>query len=590
MRSVKIERIAVNCVQDFFNHSDVLDDYIFQNDREPIWDGDIMIKWENGATTKVYTQVKGKTVKQLPKKPTYPVSVSNLRNYKQDGGIAYFVVYIISTDECFFYYALLTPMKLQKFIKSANGKGQTSIPLKPINAKSTQEFETEFKDFDINCKRQTSFAGQRPMSLDEALKKGHKINIPLSGCDNQEKAIEYILNNPICLYAEINSGDYKSFYPIGYEEYNIVPIQTIHKPVSVGDVVYFNEYTKQFQKDSITIRIGECMDFTILNQDGKPRGTVNFHRSCKRVSQIINELKFIHSVTLFGHIKIGDFILNINDNKAGSLNNEVKYWLRVEQLFERLHISLELDISEFSDKDFGNLELLMKGILDKKEISQSKEIGLITTADIGKYTILLYVEKQKNGKYIIDDFFVGARKLAFTYSEDNTEQKLATSMFSLVFNHKDFPSFINVDYSILVSSYDEMKQYNPYLTDRANNEMLVLLNTYDQQEIKDNKMLKAAYEINDWIVNTNDKNHELNIVNKMQIIKRARELSSDDMGILLDLTEKAQMSDDMKTAIQLLLNNQKAAKHYFNRLKDNEKRFFESLPIYHFWENENIKN
>jgi len=317
---------------------------------------------------------------------------------------------------------------------------------------------------------------------------------------------------------------------------------------------------------------------------------VNFHRSCKRVSQIINELKFIHSVTLFGHIKIGDFILNINDNKAGSLNNEVKYWLRVEQLFERLHISLELDISEFSDKDFGNLELLMKGILDKKEISQSKEIGLITTADIGKYTILLYVEKQKNGKYIIDDFFVGARKLAFTYSEDNTEQKLATSMFSLVFNHKDFPSFINVDYSILVSSYDEMKQYNPYLTDRANNEMLVLLNTYDQQEIKDNKMLKAAYEINDWIVNTNDKNHELNIVNKMQIIKRARELSSDDMGILLDLTEKAQMSDDMKTAIQLLLNNQKAAKHYFNRLKDNEKRFFESLPIYHFWENENIKN
>jgi hypothetical protein len=587
MRSVKIERIAVNCVRDFFNHSDVLEDYISQNDREPIWDGDIMIKWENGSTTKVYTQVKGKTVKQLPKKPTYPVCVSNLKNYKQDGGIAYFVVYIISTDECFFYYALLTPMKLQKFIELANGRGQVSIPLKSINTKSAQEFEIEFKGFDINCKRQTSFAGQRPMSLDEALKKGHKINIPLSECDNQEKAIEYILNNPICLYAEINSGDYKSLYPIGYEEYNIVPIQTIHEPVSVGDVVYFNEYTKQFQKDSVTIRIGECMDFTIHIQDGKPKETVNFHRSCKRVSQIVNELKFIQSVTLFGHIKMGGLVLNINDdgNNAGRLNKEAEYWLRIEQLFNKLHISLELDISEFSDRDFGNLELLMKGILDKKEISQSKEIDLITTADVGKYTILLYAEKQKNGKYIIDDFFVGARKLAFAYAGDNADQKLATSMFSLVFNHKDFSSFINVDYNILASSYDEKKQCNPYLTDRANNDMLVLLNTYDKIEIKNKEMLKAAYKINDWIVNTNDKNHELNIVNKMQIIKRERELSEEEANILFDLAEKTQLTDDMKTAIQLLLNNQKAAEYYFNRLKDNEQRFFESLPIYHFWKN-----
>ena len=585
MRSVKIERIAVNCVRDFFNHSDVLEDYISQNDREPIWDGDIMIKWENESTTKVYTQVKGKTVKQLPKKPTYPVCVSNLKNYKQDGGIAYFVVYIISTDECFFYYALLTPMKLQKFIELANGRGQVSIPLKSIDAKSAQEFETEFKNFDINCKRQTSFAEQRPMSLDEALKKGHKINIPLSECDNREKAIEYIINNPICLYAEINSGDYKSFYPIGYGEYNIVPIQIIHEPVSVGGVVYFNEYSKEFQKDSFTIRIGECMDFTIHIQNGKPKEIVNFHRSCKIVSQIVNELKFIQSVTLFEHIKIGDLILNINNdgNNTGRLNKEVEYWLRLEQLFYKLHISLELDVSEFSDRDFGNLGLLMKGILDKQEISQSKEINLITTTDIGKYTILLYAEKKENGKYLIDDFFVGARKLAFAYAVDNSGQKLATSMFSLVFNHEDFPSFINVDYSILVSSYNEMKQYNPYLTNRANNDMLVLLNTYDKIEIKNKEMLKAAYEINDWIVNTDDKNHELNIVNKMQIIKRERELSEEETNILFGLLEKAQLADDMKTAIQLLLNNQKAAEYYFNRLKDNEQRFFESFPIYHFW-------
>ena len=56
-----------------------------------------------------------------------------------------------------------------------------------------------------------------------------------------------------------------------------------------------------------------------------------------------------------------------------------------------------------------------------------------------------------------------------------------------------------------------------------------------------------------------------------------------ELNILFDLLEKAQLADDMKVAIQLLLNNQKAAEHYFERLKDDEQKFFESLPIYHFW-------
>jgi hypothetical protein len=589
MDSLKIERTALSCVRNFFNHSNILDDYISENDKEPFWDGNIMIKSENGITSKVPTQVKGKTIKKMSKMPTYPVNIKNLRNYRDNGGIAYFVVYIINTDKCYFYYALLTPLKIQWLIETANGNWQKSIKLKPVDVNNISDFETEFKAFDINRKRQTPYAGLKPMSLEDALKKGHKINIPLVNVSSEEKAIEYIINNPTCLYAEIDSGDYKSLYPIGYDSFKLVPIQKIQEPVSVDDVVYFDRYTKQYKKDSVTYCIGECMDFTIQNQEGKLNGTVNFHRSSKRVSQIVNELKFIQSVTLLRYFRIDNMILkvNCNDPKTNSLNKEVNYWLRIEQLFKRLHISLDLDISEFSNKDFKNLELLMIGILDKKEISQSNEINLITTTDVGDYTILLYAEKQESGNYLIDDFFVGAQKLAFAYKNDNKEQKLATSMFSLVINHANFASFINVDYSLLVSTYDEMKEYNPFLTDRANDDMLVLLNTYDKQVDKKSEMLNAAYEINDWIIKTNDKNHVLNIVNKLQIVKRKRALSGEEMDVLLGLSEDRELDNYMKIAIQLLLGIQKSAEHYFKRLNEKEQKFFESLPIYIFWKDKN---
>lgn len=587
MRSLKIERTAVNYVQKYFNQSDVLEDYIAQNDREPIWDGDIMIKWENGETTKVYTQVKGKTVKLLPKKPTYPISIINLKNYKNDGGIAYFVVFIIGND-CYLYYALLTPMKLQRLIEMASGQGQTSITLNSILTKDLSDFETEFKTFDINCKRQTSYAGLKPMSLEEALKKGHMINIPLANCSNEQKAIEYLINNPTWLYAEIDCGDYKSFYPIGYDSFKLIPIQEIQEPISVGDTVYFDKYTKQYKKDIVTICIEECMDFTIQKQAGKITGKLNFHRSSKCVFNIVKELKFIQSATQMHHFKIGNVVINFNynDSNTKSLDKELQYWLRIKQLFETLHISLDLDISGFSNEDYRKLDLLMAAILDKKEISQSHELGQITTADIGNYTILLFAEKQKNGNYLIDDFFTSAKKMAFAYADKSKEQKLATSMFSLVINHEDFASFINVNYNILVSTYDEMKKFNPYLTDRANNDMLILLNTYDKQGKKP-EMLKAAYEINNWIIKTNDKNHALNTINKLQIIKRNSPLSDENLDALLELSNDRELGNDIKTAIQLLLENQPLAEYYFKRLNKIQQKFFQSLPIYIFWKNHN---
>lgn len=583
MDSKKIESKAVICVQTYINQSDILSHYIDQNDRTPIWDGSIQVKWKNETTSTVPIQVKGKTIKKLPRKASYPISRTYLKNYCKDGGVAYFVVFIIG-DESYLYYSLLTPMNLKRYIENSNGQAQISVPLSSINNKNIHQFETEFKNFDINRKRQSSYADLKPMSLDEALKKGHKINITLSDFENEEKALEYIITNPTYLYAQIESGDKTSFYPIGYEAYSLVAMQTIMEPVSIDGRVFYDDYTKTVQADSINISIGDCLSFKVERQNWQSKGQLNFNRSSESVSIISKQLKFIETAMTKGYIKIGELVINVKDenNSLSSIRNEISSWERIKELFQLLHISLDLNISKFSKKDFGNIDLLISALLDKNDIKQSRDINKITTMDLGDYTILLYTEKLENGMYHIEDFFVGAKKLAFAYNDDE-DHKLATSMFSLVFNHNNYSSFINIDYSLLVNSYNEIRQYNPFITDRANNDMLMILNAFDKAEDKKCDMLQAALDINNWIIKTNDKNHELNIVNNLQIIRRMREFTDDESERLYELAESNEIDTQMQVAIQLLLDNQKAAEHYFNRLGETEKSFFMSLPIYHFW-------
>ena len=107
LNSRQIEQIAVTKVTQTIVRSNVLSPYIADNDKEPSWDGFIYLRAGSEGRQRVAVQVKGKTTKKLSTKPTYPIDVTNLNNYLRDGGILYFVDFIIG-DEEYLHYALLT--------------------------------------------------------------------------------------------------------------------------------------------------------------------------------------------------------------------------------------------------------------------------------------------------------------------------------------------------------------------------------------------------------------------------------------------------------------------------------------------------
>lgn len=217
--SVKIEQAAVNCITDAFYGSDRLTPYIPTNDKEPVWDGNIYISHGNHGTSRIPTQVKGKTVKSLPSKPTYPVSVINLENYKRDGGVIYFVVFIIDNNR-FPYFKFLAPIDLKRYIKQAKGKSKVSIPLEPLGPVES-DLENRFIQFYYDCKKQTSFTSNETLSLEEAIRKGYSLNYQVHGIQDQNDAFRYLTSHYIYLYANVGDNNNSVLYPIGDQPYKL---------------------------------------------------------------------------------------------------------------------------------------------------------------------------------------------------------------------------------------------------------------------------------------------------------------------------------------------------------------------------------
>ena len=123
-----IETAATTAIKYRIADTERLSQFINERDKEPIWDGYIYAykgksRSNDDIVGKAPVQVKGKTVKSIKKDTiTYPISVSNLEKYRDDGGILYFVVYLTANKERQIYYARLLPYVLNQYINVAHGK------------------------------------------------------------------------------------------------------------------------------------------------------------------------------------------------------------------------------------------------------------------------------------------------------------------------------------------------------------------------------------------------------------------------------------------------------------------------------------
>lgn len=585
-----IELKAVNAVTDLLIQSKRLSPYIQQGDREPIWDGSIhLLNKSQEEQGRIPVQIKGKTRKAIPNKPTFPISITNLNNYKRDGGVLFFVVFIID-NVTYPYVAKLAPVSIKGYIRNAHGKSQVSVKLNPVE-KDPIKLEYELLDFYADCKYQTSSAENEILPLEDVLKNKNKITFRISGCKSKEEAHNAMFQKPIYLYAELENNGITTLYPIGDSTYTLYKVYKFEDTVCSNGKVFYNNFDIINKDKEQIITIDDFVVVT-LKIENDTRTTVNilFNGDCTWLKKRVHQLDFLKNILECGYFKVGNKTFKVNNIKKKDIEEiekEFQLWNSAMTLFHKLHVDNEINMGLLSPEDSWWLNWLIKSIVYKRPVQYDGKIDFFIVPQIANYKFLMCAFKETDGKYRVEDFYKTNKDLVYSYSDENRKGKmLMTSLYTAAINFDDISSFANTDYSILIPSYEEASRYNPYITERATNDLLIALNAYDKQTKKDVSLYNALVNLSEWIISNSVDYLPQHIINRYQILKRNRELTSEEKDILFSILEKED-EYDIKVACHLLLENKAMAERYFKKMNEAQQRFFNSLPISFFMNKNN---
>ena len=254
LNNTQIENAGVDAVSDYFNFTDTLDPSIPKKDKEPVWDGKLYL-YKNGSDKQsrtgligfTHVQVKGRQFNDFSNsRIKYPIKINDVKIYQNNGGVAFFVVYVNSnTSEKKIYYNLLAPVDLRKIAKSAHNKKEISIEFQELPER-TKNIEFLFRDFYNDCSKQYSVCNQEPICFQDIEKDISSININFSSSSsNYFEALQQFTSTSHFCYVTLKGDPTNTPHPLGEGRFSFKAQTSAEVPVFIGDKKYFTTKPKK---------------------------------------------------------------------------------------------------------------------------------------------------------------------------------------------------------------------------------------------------------------------------------------------------------------------------------------------------------
>lgn len=566
-----IEEIAVQRVKREILKYDCLKDYINSNDKTPMWDGEIYIYKENSKYKanedfrgKISVQVKGHKVNKIKSgNSKYSIDVEYLRAYQKDKkGVLLFVIEMTDSENTQIYYANLLPVDLKEILERVKENQKTvSIDIRPIKEKSPSSMKMICLNFLRNSNEQMNIEIK---NIDE-IDKVNKIEFTVVG---EEKYLEdYLFNNDIYSYAFDEVTNKKYALPKLKE---IQKYQTNKVDVKIKDKLYYSQITIVKNREEEYILYGKSTKIYL------DRNKINFKLK-GNLYERINDAQFIIDLLKNREIieKNKKIFLPVNIGKIQKekyielLTQDLNYLNKMKNLFEKFNIKFEKDLDTLDEKSLTNLKRFAKlndGIL----IDGLKESG-IHFIEIAGYCIAFFVSVDSNKKVEVYNYFNDLSEKMRVFYLDKDKNQISISPY-INLTTENLISFSNINIDIMKKSFDS-PEYSEETCLRYNLWLLELIKAYD--ESNEQKWLEFAEYLIDKILEfSNSPSYR---INKLQIIKRIRNLSQEEKDELYEIKEN-EKDNMIQCGIAILLENSSDFERYFNKLENKEE--FEKYPIY----------
>lgn len=595
MNNKAVETLAIDAVRDSITATEILDQFIADNDKEPSWDGFIYVykgkhHCNENFTGRVPVQVKGKLVKDMSKSQiSYSIDVSHLVSYKNDVGAILFVVYI-NRDNLYdrkIYYETLTPVKIINYFKQINNQKNKSLKLREF-PNDNESKSIIITDFLYHSKKQSSFTTQKILSFDDLQNSNipYKFSIALSGSYINNHNFQYNTpyNREIYVYVTIEGSDI--LLPTDIIATSLQTTETVVDNIKVQDRCFYSKFQRiRTTQGETMLKIGDSLTLAMNSNDLKLNAKIELSSMLRRratdlafLIAAIKEKKFY-----IGNIEIAMTLPPKEDILFDIVNQEnlLSRYNKIIDLLDELHIEEDVNLANLTTRQQKDIDTLITAILLKQKVNIKVETSpCILDFKLENIIIRLLITKdEQTNQHIIHDFFNLNLNLFGSLTDDDTPLRI--SPYS-VLEPNDYLYLSNIDYNSILKSYQLILNFNPTVYAYANNDVLKMLLAYDKKN--DIKLLDTARNITNWLFEQGNIAKDIVVLNQLQITKRQRQLNKEELIQLCKLTENGEVSEDIKVGAYLLLENQAAAEMHFLKLTSEEQENFKNYPIYKFWE------
>lgn len=595
------EQLGTSAVIQAISKTDRLKPFVNNGDKEPSYDGGVYIynndKYAKDNIKRVLIQVKSKGVQSKPPAEIqFPVSVIDLDNYMHNGGVMFFVVYYdkATGETKQIYYSALLPFKIKAILKGANNeKKKISIAFR-VFPSAPNEITDLFLNFYSDAQKQISFAEKDLPTITELQKSGTLESLSFSyvsaaqipGITSYPKILD---GKEVYLYANIKGG----VVPIPVEHY--AQITQLHMgyadniPVSVNGIIYYECVTKVITANELIYHIGSSVTITVPNIDRHASNAQDFKLTISvklkgTLKQRIKALEFLNAVLNAKSFELGGIKLPVDftDTELKRLVPDpykalLKKYKQYAAVLKKLHVKKDVSLDNFANEDHWKLNSLVEAIENKAPIKNIKgTLTTITNVNFGGLHLVMLCKKQKDGSYKIWDYFSKHIDVCFI---DENDKPYTASQYS-VMKAADFLSVDNLYLPSIIEDYKHIEP-QPYIAENGNLVMLEMLKAYDEKP--NEELFGAVKQMYAWLETVSSYlSEEVMIINKLQIVRRERELTFAEKQELYNIACNSE-NITYKIGALILLSEQNEAQKLLDNLPQEEKDILMSFPIFKFY-------
>ncbi|MEL7624878.1 MAG: hypothetical protein AAGU12_15035 [Clostridiales bacterium] len=597
------EVIATTAIKERLAFCDGLQSYINERDKEPLWDGHIYV-FPKGANSKekligrVPVQVKGKK-KVVSKKTTnlsYSVEVIALQKYLQDGGIIYFVVTFEENRAKTIFYKTLLPFDLQRAIANAGNKKQRKINLQRL-PEEDDSIRQLFISFLQDKKRQATQIVWSEEQAAMALKDGGSLKfhiLPKTQPKNYYDVMKEATTQDFYVYIETKDGVEFPFAKIE-NRVSAAAVMKMDMPVYVNGEKFYDNISCGYENGRAYLYIGQVLKLPFAAA-GETVQKHNFKFSLKgTLNSRIADSNFIIALSEYKCVRLGtdstDVIFNINvDNPKDILNLKgINDALKKSKAaLEYFGVHTDLDMSNLSTEDNHSIDALIRAASGEPLKFEEKGLPRLFYYNkrIGNLVIRILAKQEENSDaYRLSNAFSDKAHGLYEFKKEDGEKVIIDPWSLFLYMKADDFLCSNVNYATILNSIKAMDSRGKEIEIRdpvteksisVNSMLLEVINAYDSQVKKSDELLRFALDIAEII----ESNTAVTIINKYQVIRRMRNLTSDEIADLVALRRKHCDDKLIRCAISILLSEEDEAKRQLNELSEEEKKGITDYPIY----------